>query len=418
MEHFELAYYFAALIIVEYVYNAIKRKPFQSDQDTVTSVSVAIPSFLIPAITPAFWITVYYYLQENIVPYQLSPESWWVFVLGIVAMDFVSYWYHRYFHATNLTWSVHVVHHSAEEFNFSTGFRGPFTERIIGILSGAMLLYVLPVFIGLPLEAAIFGYLVRDLWGFACHTQNIRRLGFLEYLLVTPSHHRVHHAMNDRYIDKNYGFVFIIWDKMFGTFVAEDDKEPVIFGVRKPPRSWDVITVSFHELFAITKASMKTSSWWDKIKIWFMPPGWLPKDITQDALLITTPMSYRKYEKGRIDWPKRILANIQLAITVLGAVHLGLTAPDHSLAVNVLYFLFIFINTVVTGFTLEGRVAAIWLDLAKLLFLVSCFILVSWFGREPDMLSHALSLFSLSGFILLLWLKPFNVNNDLQLDAS
>ena len=168
------------------------------------------------------------------------------------------------------------MHHQSEDYNLSTALRQTSTGFLFGWV------FYLPLFlIGFPLEIVLTVNAVNLLYQFWVHTQLIRSLGPLERVMMTPSHHRVHHAQNERYIDKNYGGMFIIWDRMFGTYEPESDEEPVIFGVRKPLESWNPFWANLQVYDYLLFDARKAKRWQDKIGVWFRRTGWRPADVEE-----------------------------------------------------------------------------------------------------------------------------------------
>lgn len=199
------------------------------------------------------------------------PNSWWAFLLLFVLQDFMYYWFHRASHRIRWMWASHVVHHSSEKLNFSTAFRQSFTYQVSG-----MFLFWLPLIaLGFEPMTVISVVLFNLAYQFFLHTQVVNKLGVLELVLNTPSHHRVHHARNEEYIDQNYAGTLIIWDRLFGTFVEEREDLPCDFGITRQIRTHDPIVLTFHEwrdMFADVMAAPGGLS--EGIKHLYMPPDW------------------------------------------------------------------------------------------------------------------------------------------------
>jgi len=375
-------YLFAALMALEYGYNLVRGGRYQSPRDSATSLMVAIPHFGMLSVLPVAWV-VLYRLVEHAVPWHL-PITWWIWPLGIVVMDLASYWMHRYHHALNITWGIHSVHHSSEEYTMTTGARSSIAEPVVNVVSGAYLILVVPALLGVPLVAAGVGWLVKDLWGFAVHTRNVDKLGPLEWILATPSHHRVHHAINPIYDNRNYGFVTIIWDKLFGTFQPELASEPPIFGTHRPPLSFHPVAVAFHELRLVWRDAVATRRWRDKLRIWFMPAGWRPMDVPDQ------PTQFRRHDSP----PPRALylvGGLQLVYLATASFQLSFTVGDHTVAANLAYLGFLVVATAVSGdyFEHAPRYAAI--ETARALGVAMMVVITgTWFGRPLDTVSTIL----------------------------
>lgn len=256
---------FALVLISLLVHQFVKNVRAMTWQETFTNLSIFLVwKYLFYAGGVALQFIIFSYIAE-LVPWKL-PDAGWVFPLAILTADFCYYWKHRYEHEINLLWCQHSVHHSSAEFNLSTAVRLPWVGSYLnwGFFIPALLL-------GFSAKQIILGHQVVLAYQYLIHTELIRKTGFLERLLNTPSHHRVHHGRNEAYLDKNYGGIFIIWDKLFGTFTEE--KELVEYGLVHPLKTKNPIMVNWHpwkELFSHTKALPLMR---DKLKLFFIAPA-------------------------------------------------------------------------------------------------------------------------------------------------
>ncbi|MDO8965765.1 sterol desaturase family protein [Algoriphagus sp.] len=230
--------------------------------------------------------------------------TWLTYVIAFIALDFAGYWAHRISHEYNIFWNNHIIHHSSEEFNLACALRQSISSivKIFGIfLIPAAILGVPPQVIAIVAPLHLFAQ-------FWYHTQHIKRMGFLEKIIVTPSHHRVHHAINPEYLDKNYGQIFIIWDKIFNTYQEEKEEIPAVYGVTRPVQTWNPIKINFMHLWLLIKDAWRAKSWKDKLKIWFMPLGWRPADVAKNYPVnkIEDVYHFEKYNpqlsKGMLIW--------------------------------------------------------------------------------------------------------------------
>jgi sterol desaturase/sphingolipid hydroxylase (fatty acid hydroxylase superfamily) len=196
-----------------------------------------------------------------------DPWAYWITLL--VAEDLMFYLLHYIDHYCRFFWAVHVTHHSSEEFNFTVGFRSSVFQPLYRMF------YFIPLalcgFRGIDI---MLMYSATQIYGILIHTQGIGKLGFLEWFMATPSHHRVHHASNPKYLDKNLGMIFIVWDRLFGTFEAEDPNEPVRYGLTKNIDHPNAFTLVFHEWIEIFKDIRKPIPFRYKLRYLFGPPGW------------------------------------------------------------------------------------------------------------------------------------------------
>ena len=267
---------FLVLIIVEISYGVWKNDLKHSYMDTISSLSSGFTNLMVDILGLGIIIFSYPFFYERLKVVELE-ESILLYFIAFVCVDFASYCHHRLKHSINIFWNMHVIHHSSEEFNLACALRQSITNNLgIGILFlvPAALLGVPPKMISILGPLHLFGQ-------FWYHTRHIGKLGWLEYILVTPSQHRVHHAINKEYIDKNLAAIFCIWDRAFGTFQEELDDVPCVYGTLKPVRTWNPILINFQHLWYLIQDAWNTNSLLDKLKIWFMPTGWRPKDMVK-----------------------------------------------------------------------------------------------------------------------------------------
>jgi alkylglycerol monooxygenase len=220
--------------------------------------------------------------------------TWMVYVITFIFLDFQFYWGHRLSHQINLLWNNHLIHHNSEEYNLATSIRQPFLAFInfLFFLSiPAAILGLSPAVIALILPFHKFA----QVW---YHTRLIGKLGFLEHIIVTPSQHRVHHALNPVYLDKNFSAIFNIWDKLFGTFQEELESEPPVYGITRPSNSYNPIKVNLEHLTLLVKDAWRAEKWLDKITIWFRPTGWRPDGFEKKYPVekIINPYNFKKFQ--------------------------------------------------------------------------------------------------------------------------
>ncbi len=291
---------FFVLILLEMFWGRWKHNEQQPLIDAVASVACGFTNILKTTLGLTIVIFSYAWMESHLHIIQLSASSAWTYIFTFVALDFIGYWMHRLSHRVNFFWGHHVVHHSSEEFNLPCALRQGIT-----MITNLTTLAIFPLaLMGIPPQVlAIVGpvHLFSQFW---YHTRYIGRLGMLEYILVTPSAHRVHHAMNDMYMDKNYSAIFIIWDRMFGTYQSELSTEPCVYGMRRPAQSWNPLVINFKHWYTLVKDAYFTQKWSDKFKLWFMPTGWRPDDVAvQHPLFTIQNMSdLKKYNLGYSKW--------------------------------------------------------------------------------------------------------------------
>jgi len=194
----------------------------------------------------------------------------------MVMYDFCYYWLHRLGHERTILWAAHVAHHQSEDYNLTSALRQTSTGFLFG-----WIFYIPMYLLGIPAEVVVTVGALNLIYQFWVHTQHIGKLGWYEWIFVTPSNHRVHHAQNDIYLDRNYGGLFIIWDRLFGTYQEELDAEPVVYGIRGPLQSWNPVRALTHIYCDMAQDCWRTRRWRDKLKIWFARTGWRPADVAQ-----------------------------------------------------------------------------------------------------------------------------------------
>ncbi len=228
---------FAVFVLSELYYDKTRRKNIYDIPDGLGTLTIAVVSFFIIVFTKTLWFGVYIFAHEHLALLKI-PNVWWAWAILVVIDDFFYYWFHRLGHEVKILWAGHAPHHSSEYFHFLTGLRQSWSEFFYKYG------FWLPlVVVGFPPEMVLAVLSFSQIWGFFSHTQLVPKLGWLEHIFSTPSHHRVHHGSNPKYIDKNYGNLFIIWDKIFGTFEVES--EPVRYGLTKKINSNNPFKIAF-----------------------------------------------------------------------------------------------------------------------------------------------------------------------------
>ena len=241
-------------------------------QDTVTSINIGIVSQFVNTIGGVISVTMYALMVERFGAFEWDTRNPLTWVLAVVLYDFFYYWVHRSGHEVNILWAAHVVHHSSEEFNLSTAMRQSSTGFYF-----RWVFYIPLALLGFPLKVFMVAALIDYLYQAWVHTQLVGRLGVLEWFLVTPSNHRVHHGQNDYCIDRNYGGIFSVWDRMFGTYADERVDEKPVYGTRKPFCSWNPVWGNIHHYVAIFHQAKATPGWRDKLMCFFAAPSWTPQ---------------------------------------------------------------------------------------------------------------------------------------------
>ncbi|CEG56868.1 sterol desaturase family protein [Legionella fallonii] len=261
---------FFILIGLEYGYGVIKNKNNYRLNDSISSLSQGLLSQLFDAISRQFFT-----LGIFIIIYQSTPHlhithfwyTWYGIISAVIFYDFCDYWLHRASHRVALLWAAHVVHHQSQSFNFTTSLR----QETFYMLPGFVFYIPLPL-LGVPPDLFALSGIVVLYYQFWIHTEHIGKLGILEQLISTPSNHRVHHGVNEKYINKNYGAILIIWDRLFGTYQEETEKP--IYGTLHPLNSWCPIKTITQVYSLLIKRALNTKGFLNRIKIFYKPPEW------------------------------------------------------------------------------------------------------------------------------------------------
>ena len=268
---------FALMILSEYAYGLYSGRNTYRINDAISNLSQGILSQITLVFTGVFQIGIYTWAYDKFSLYQGNDwNSWYGWISAILLFDFCGYWHHRYSHETGILWAAHSVHHQSQDFNFSTALRQESAYPVLG-----WIFYLPLAVIGIPPGIFALSGLAVLLYQVWIHTELVGKLGWFDRIFSSPSNHRVHHAVNDSYIDRNYGGMLIVWDRIFGTF-KEETEEKCIYGTRPQLESWDPVWANLAVYWKLLRDAWKTESWADTLKIWIMPPGWRPRDAGQD----------------------------------------------------------------------------------------------------------------------------------------
>jgi sterol desaturase/sphingolipid hydroxylase (fatty acid hydroxylase superfamily) len=265
---------FLALVLIEKWYGWYRGKDTVQNMDMISSLSSGIANVTKDVLGLSITLITYEWMVEHFAIIHIRA-SLWLYLIAFFALDLTGYLVHRIDHEYNFFWNSHIIHHSSEEFNLACALR-----QNVSIFFRLFTIFLLPAaLLGVPgtvIAVVAPLHLFAQFW---YHTQHINKMGFLEKIIVTPSHHRVHHAINKEYLDKNYGQILIIWDKWFGTFQEELEDVTPVYGITRPVQTWNPIKINFMHLWLMVKDAWNTKSTKDKFRIWLMPTGWRPADV-------------------------------------------------------------------------------------------------------------------------------------------
>lgn len=230
-----------AMSLVEFILRKRLKRPYDTSS-ALASFGVALGNIASAALGPLIIAPVFLALHAA-APAKLPLDDWRIWAVGFFAVEFAYYWMHRWSHLVRWMWASHAVHHSAEEFTLPAAVRLAWTN----VLSGAWLVFAPLILIGFPPTMVVVLLAINLKYQFLLHTELVGRLGPIEWVFNTPSHHRVHHASNAAYLDKNFGGMLIVFDRLFGTFAAERRNEKIVYGLVQPVRSFNPVAIALHE---------------------------------------------------------------------------------------------------------------------------------------------------------------------------
>ena len=370
---------FLLLVLFEKWYGWRKGNDTVRTMDMISSLSSGVTNSTKDVLGLSIAIISYSWMVEHLTIYKVQ-SSWLLYVIAFLALDFAGYWVHRLAHTVNFFWNNHIVHHSSEEFNLACALRQSISVyfRIYAFLLIPAALFGVPqqvIAVVAPL------HLFAQFW---YHTQHINKMGWLEYIIVTPAHHRVHHAINPEYLDKNYGQVFIFWDRMFGTFQEESPAIPAVYGVTRPVRTWNPIKINFMHLWLLMQDAWHTKSWKDKLRVWLMPLGWRPADVVEKYPVYKIEDVYH-FEKYDTPAPKGMIIYlwIQLFCLLLIVSYLFGNVASIGLTNMMYYGLFIFAQVYALTEFMDRNPRALIYEVVKNMICVGGILYYGgWFGLQ------------------------------------
>jgi sterol desaturase/sphingolipid hydroxylase (fatty acid hydroxylase superfamily) len=400
--------FFILAILVELIYGHVQQRNTYRVNDSIGSLSLGVLSQARRFVTLGVGGYVYHLVTEYFSLPLMDATHWFTWVLAMVLYDFCYYWLHRLGHERTILWAAHVAHHQSEDYNLTTALRQTSTGFLLGWI------FYIPMFVvGIPAEVFVTVGAINLIYQYWVHTQHIPKLGWFEWFFVSPSNHRVHHAQNDIYMDKNYGGLFILWDRMFGTFQEELPEEPVVFGIRGPLKSFNPVRALTHIYVDMARDSWHTARWRDKLWVWFARTGWRPADVAERFPREKSNLS--TFERFNPVVPRlvSVYALVQLvAIIVLLDIMLK---SELSYATGVALWAWLLGTTVTTAFWLEGQSGERvfrW-ELLRLGALLAILVAVS---PAPTHLWLALGYIALS-FLMLLFVRQLPPAEPDQLAA-
>ena len=277
--------------------------------DSITNLSCGVGQQVLEPFFKAMALVPYAWLWTHARVLDVSPRSPLAWVLVVLGIDLGYYVFHRASHRIGFLWAVHAVHHQSEEYNLSVALRQPWLESIV-----SPFFYLPLAVLGFPPVMYLLGVTVNTLYQFWIHTRTIGRLGPLEWVMNTPSHHRVHHGIDPEYVDRNYAGIFIVWDRLFGTFQREQ-REPV-YGTVKAVASWGPLAVNLRGWRDLARMARETQPWRDKLRVWFAPPEWRPRDLGGPVVVPPADASAHPRYDAHASRAVKVYVGLQFALIV------------------------------------------------------------------------------------------------------
>jgi len=350
---------FFALIAIEVaVAHRRQRSPYRL-ADAVSSISLGMLSQTSAVFTRLLRVGIYTALFEHMALWR--NDAFWTslpgWLLALLFYDLCYYWLHRMGHESAVLWAAHAVHHQSQDYNLSTALRQTSSGALLG-----WVFYVPMALAGVP--PLVFGVvaLIDLLYQFWVHTEQVGRLGWFDRWFCSPSNHRVHHAVNDAYLDKNYGGILIVWDRLFGTFKDEDDREKCVYGTRGLLNSWDPLWANAQVYAGLARDSWHARNWVDKLRVWIKPPGWRPADVAErfpkPAFSMAQMQLYHPPMSRAVQW----FALVQFVLLLAGVAAFLWQADSALLAHNAVWFSVLLTAQWSLGAVMQGRIG-MWMAL-------------------------------------------------------
>ena len=368
---------FLLLIIIEKVYGRYKGEDTVPMMDGISSISSGITNAVKDVLGLSLTFISYEWLYDKMAIFHLQANTL-SYIVAFVVIDFYGYWTHRWSHQINFLWNKHAIHHSSEEFNLACALR----QSVSSFINLFTFLLIPAAIIGVPVKVIAITLPIQLFLQFWYHTKHIKKMGFLEKILVTPSHHRVHHAINPEYLDKNHSQIFIVWDKLFGTFQEELETVPAVFGITRPAHTWNPIRINFQHLSLLAKDAWYAKNLKDKLAVWFKPTGWRPENFEEQYPVhkISNVYQFEKYNSS--DSQKLVYwATTQVLVTLLFVSYLFNNIALIGLPKIFLYGLFIFITIYSYAELMDTRKFSVfWETIRCILGIGIIFSFGDWFG--------------------------------------
>ncbi len=354
--------FFLLAIAVELGYGIFKGRNTYRINDSVGSLFMGTLRTASKLVIIGLGGAVYAAIEQQYSLWRLDMNAWMTWVFAFVAYDFCYYWNHRFGHERQIFWASHVAHHQSEEYNLTTALRQTSTGFLLSWI------FYVPLFLaGVPAVVFVTVASANLIYQFWVHTEHVPKLGWFEQIFVSPSNHRVHHAQNDIYVDRNYGGVFILWDRWFGSFQEEREEEPCIYGIRDPLHTFSPLWANLHIYAGMLQDIWHAKRWRDKLWVPLARTGWRPADVAERFPREKTDLEHFEKFDPRSNALVNGYALMQLLVVVAALVGL-LATPDLSYLANAIVVGMMLLTMVCTGHWLDGE-RAVMFEVLRLLAL-------------------------------------------------
>ena len=359
---------FFLMIGIEFIFGVIKGTNNYRLNDSIAAISLGLISRLPPLLNLGIQGVVWTYVATNLNMSLMPKDSWVTWVIAFLFYDLCYYWMHRMSHEVKVLWASHVVHHQGEEFNLSTALR----QTSSGWL-WKWVFYIPMFMVGIPGEVFFTVAAINLLYQFWVHTEHIKTLGPLELIFITPSNHRIHHAQNPEYIDANYGGVFIIWDRIFGTYIPERGDLKPIYGTVKPLRSWNPIWSNLEIYHQMIRDTIHTKTLKNKIKVWFSSTRWRPEDVYEKFPHVTNDLEdFEKYDPDA-NRTTKFFTSVQFIINSSISTIIIFTIADQSYLQSCMLAIMLVASTTLVTSIIENKKWGYQSELARSIFTILLF---------------------------------------------
>ena len=408
---------FLLLVLFEKWYGWCKGKDTVRNMDMISSLSSGVTNVTKDVLGLAIALISYEWLVNKVAITHINT-GWLTYLIVFIVLDFAGYSVHALDHRVNFFWNSHIIHHSSEEFNLACALR-----QSVSVFVRLFVILLIPAAL-LGIDAKVIAvvaplHLFAQFW---YHTQHIGKMGFLEKIIVTPSHHRVHHALNKEYIDKNYGQIFIFWDKIFGTFQEELPDVKPVYGITRPVRTWNPIKINFMHLWLMIKDAWNTKNIKDKFRIWFMPTGWRPEDVAEKypVYKIEDAYNFEKYDT-QSSMMLSVWSWVQLTLLLLFISYLFGNIAYIGKPNIFIYGAFVFVMVYAFTELMDGNRSAIVWEIVKAIFGIGIiFYLGDWFGANKFLpwISYVLIAYFIFSVVITGWLAISTKKESRELSIS